>query len=175
MASQIDKRLHIGRGIRWVWAMGLGVPLLLGLVLTLAVVIALVSPRYEPADMISVGSLERFDVGSPVYFEEHRFWLVRLPSDRVLALRDVDPESSCPVPWHPGMEFKGERGWFRDACHGSVYDLEGKCFSGPCPRGLDRMVVLLQRSEVIVKVNEIDEGPPVNFHAEPVTVPREGG
>lgn len=171
MAAHAGKGRHPARGIRWLWAMGLGVPIILGLALIVIVVVSLVSPRYKPPEMISVGDITRFDLGSPVYFEEQRFWLVRLPSESVIALYSIDPESSCPVTWRPDLEFMGARGWFRDPCHGSTYDLEGKCLSGPCIRGMDRVGVLMQRSEVLVKVREVSNGPPVDFYATPLTPP----
>lgn len=172
MAAHAGKGLHVRQGVRWLWAMGLGVPIVLGLALIVVVVVSLVSPRYKPAEMITVGDVSRFQVGSPVYFADQHFWLVRLPSDKVVALYSVDQESGCPAPWRSQLEFRGARGWFRDACNGSTYDLEGKCFSGPCTRGLDRLGVLLQGTEVLVKVREIKNGPPVDFSATPVTPPQ---
>jgi nitrite reductase/ring-hydroxylating ferredoxin subunit len=157
--------------LRWLWRMGLAVPLIIGAALVAFVLITLASPRYHAPDMITVGSYLRYEAGAPVYSEEHDFWFVRLPEDRVVALHAVDPTSGCSIMWRPGHEHMGRSGWFVDPCRASVYDLQGNCFSGPCERGLDRRPVTLQVTEVVISVTEVERGRPPNPAADPITPP----
>ena len=171
MNGALARLLRPGSGIRWLWAMGLGVPLLLGVVLVALVLMSLSRGVYTPPTLFEVGMVTDFEPGMPRYFENERIWVVRLPSDGFLALYDVDPTSRCSVPWRPRFEFQGQAGWFHDACRGSVYDLRGQCFDGPCTRGLDRFGVLRQANEVIVDLTSVEEGAAVDPRATPVRLP----
>jgi hypothetical protein len=87
-----------------------------------------------------------------------RFWLVYIPGeDRFLALNYKDPRG-CTIPWRPDFSFTDPRtdvaskGWFRDPCGGSTYDIEGHRVFGPSPRDLDQYPVVIAGNNVIVKV-----------------------
>ncbi|MDO8615606.1 MAG: hypothetical protein Q7T33_07705 [Dehalococcoidia bacterium] len=168
MASASGGFFRARRGWRWLWAAGLGFPLLMGVVLVALVLIALSKGAYVPPTLFSAGYGDQYQVNRPVYFENERFWLVELESGKFVALYDFDPQTRCTVPWRPDYELMGRKGWFRDACEGSTYDLEGRCFAGPCRRGLDRLGVFLQSTQVIVKLTDLEEGPPVDSDAQPV-------
>lgn len=146
--------------LRWLWAMGLGLPLLLGLVLLIGIAISFLTPRRDTSELIQVGPFDRFQVASPVLFEEEGIWIVRRENDEILALYDRDPVSSCRVFWRPSFEFMGRAGWFQDSCLGSIYDVEGHCVEGPCRRGLDRFDVFRQAASVIVNLADLEPGPP---------------
>jgi hypothetical protein len=96
-------------------------------------------------------------------------WVVRTPEDIMYALYDVDPLSNCATPWWPELEHMGTKGWFKDACRGSLYDLEGNCFGGPCEVGLSRFEVVLNYSGVVVNLTDLRAGPARDDGAEPVT------
>ena len=91
-------------------------------------------------------------VGGDVY-------LVLLESGEILALSQIDPHLGCKVPFTPDFTFMGHTGWFRNPCHGETYDLTGVCYSGPCPRGLDRYEVRLRDGDVEVSFARLTEGP----------------
>ncbi len=78
----------------------------------------------------------------------------------IVAYSDRDPATACGVYWDAEFEYMGRRGWFKDGCHTSVYDLAGRCFAGPCPRGLDRYnVEINDNGNVVVKLTEVVSGP----------------
>ena len=168
--AQMTRLLRPGR---WLWRMGLGLPILLGLVLALGILVSrFTGSGYEPPEQLTAGRVDEFAVAAPKYFETERFWLVKLESGEILALYDRDTESNCTVPWRPELELLGGKGWFRDACHASIYDLNGRCFSGPCLRGLDRFRVQITDGQVIVKFRELVLGPPLDPNAQPVNPPQ---
>ena len=79
---------------------------------------------------------------------EGRFWLVNLEAGTtpngeetpggVLALWTKCPHLGCTVPWNPGFNFLGRKGWFRCPCHNSTYTKEGGVLVfGPAPRPMD--------------------------------------
>jgi Rieske Fe-S protein len=121
-----------------------------------------------PQTRVYAGSIEKYEVGVPVYFQKDHFWLVRQPDDTFLALIAKDTHSGCVVPWRENFRFpiSGEGpssvGWFRDPCHGSTYDLTGACVYGPCPRGLDRYPVKVENGNIVVSVSPtgLIKGPP---------------
>lgn len=101
-------------------------------------------------DWATVGQATDFELFKPVRNEEHRFWLVRLGENEFVALWTRDPYKGCTVPWRPDFEFMGEKGWFRDPCHNSTYDVAGRLSFGPSPRSLDRFPVRVESGEVQV-------------------------
>ena len=122
----------IGVGLAFAWPMGSKVD----------------QPR--GTDWVTVGETTDFELFKPVRNVEHRFWLVRLGEDEFVALWTRDPYKGCTVPWRPDFEFMGKKGWFRDPCHNSTYDVAGRLFFGPSPRSLDRFPVRVERGEVQV-------------------------
>ncbi len=130
---------------------------------------------------VSVGREDDFPLWQPVREEVkdqasgvvYRLQVVRLP-DQTQAFRARDTQSGCLLPWRPEFEFMGRKGWFRDPCHGATYDLTGVCFSGPCPRNLDRFALRIEAGNVQVNVRQLIEGSPVSGSpAQPVNPPQE--
>jgi Rieske Fe-S protein len=67
------------------------------------------------------------------------------------------------VPWREEFVFDGVRGWFRDPCSGTTYDLNGFRVFGPAPRGLDQYPVRIVNGNIEVDVNPNAriENPPI--------------
>ncbi len=104
-----------------------------------------------------VGSVGRFDVGSVTTVEEGAFHLVRLSEETFIALSWRDSHiRHCRVPWKPEFVWpdpetgQSKRGWFRDPCGGSTYDITGRRVFGPASRDLDRYSVAIVGDKVIV-------------------------
>lgn len=114
-------------------------------------------PRWEElagtSDLVS---------NQPLPVPDKRLNLVKLNSGEILALSRIDPHSGCTVPWRPDFTFLDQTGWFRDPCHAATFDLTGRCFFGPCSRGLDRYPVRLRDGRVEVDLEHPVEGPPFN-------------
>ncbi len=132
--------------------------------------------------LFDAGPADDFAPGSVTTFREDEFHLVRLPDGQFLALDMRDPHgkmlveqglapSPCLVPWRPEFTFMRRKGWFRNPCHGETYDLTGRCFAGPCPRGLDRFAVTVKDGQVVVHVDDLIPGPPSDGQATPVSLP----
>jgi hypothetical protein len=148
------------------------VPLIAGAALVLLVIITWVSPRYEATRSVNIGPASTYAVGQPVYHESDRFWVVKVPSGEVLALYDRDPITGCTVPWDPNYVFLGVKGWFRDACSRSIYDMQGACFDGPCVIGLNRLAINEDTNgELVVDMNSGGAGPIRTPGATPLTLP----
>ena len=169
MTTDTEHISPFGRGWRWLNRFGLLVPLAIGAVLIALVVITVASPRYNAPTEVNAGSPDGYAVAQPRYFEEQRFWLVHLPDGEFVALYDRDPATGCALPFGVGFEHMGVTGWFRDACSGSIYDLSGACFGGPCNVGLNRLSISTVDGEIIVDPADgprgafrVDNGDPVN-------------
>jgi nitrite reductase/ring-hydroxylating ferredoxin subunit len=102
-------------------------------------------PRWE-----SFVSADELQVGQPLRIAAARLWLVKLKSGEVLALSSKDPYRGCSLPWRSDFEFDGHKGWFRDSCYGSTYDIDGKKMFGPSPRNMDRFTVRVYGGDVQV-------------------------
>jgi cytochrome b6-f complex iron-sulfur subunit len=147
-------------GWRWLLAIGLGVPLLLGVVLALGALLSWLSDGYEPPKTLDSGLVSEFNVGAPKLYEEEDIWLVRVSEGEFLALYDRGVESGCPLQWRREFEFMSRRGWFVDACTGSAYDLTGRCASQVCNGALlDRFAVQVQDGNVIVELDQVLRDP----------------
>lgn len=165
------------RGWRWLNRFGLAVPLIIGAALAVMVTITAVSPRYHTPTEINSGSPGEYAVGEPHSFEEQRFWLVHLPDGEFVALYDRDPATGCSLLWGRSYDFMSRTGWFRDACSGSIYDLTGACFGGPCNVGLNRLSVTLVdgpdgQAELIVDPRDGPHGAFRSENGEPVNPPQ---
>ena len=162
-------------GWRWLFAIGVGVPLLLGLVLASAVAISwLTGSEYERPVTLKAGRVSDYEIAAPKLFEEDDVWVVRLPEGEFLALYDRGLESGCPLQWRREFDFMQRTGWFVDACTGSAYDLTGRCFSDACRgRPLDRFSARLDGGNVIVDLRVLHRDLPAEAGAEPVNPPGE--
>jgi len=123
------------------------------------------SKEKRQGGLFDAGPADGFEVNQPVRFPD--FWLVRRGEEEFLALSQRDPQSGCTVPWRPEFEYRGWKGWFRDPCHGGTYDLAGRCFTGPCPRGLDRFPVTVRDGHVFVDTSRLIQGPVLGPEYEP--------
>jgi hypothetical protein len=166
---------QIGRvfrpGVRWAWAAGVLIPVSVGIFLVALIGLSFTREPWEPDELLTANSIEAYEVGQPVYFEEERLWVLKTPEQEMIALYDVDPLSSCTTPWWSEQEYMGKKGWFQDACRGSHYDLEGRCFGGPCEVGLSRLPVTLNGLTVVVNLTEQEPGPPRDDSLTPVNPP----
>jgi Rieske Fe-S protein len=161
------------RGWRWLMAMGIGVPLIAGLAIILLAVITYVSPNYHATRQTDVGQPVNFAIDAPVYFETQRFWVVKIAEGQIIALYDRDPISGCTVPWNKDLQVLGTKGWFRDACSDSTYDLSGSCFFGPCQIGLNRLAVSTAASgDIVVDMTDGGRGALRDDAAKPVIRPQ---
>jgi hypothetical protein len=150
-------------------ALGVAIPLLMGVVLVALVLMSFTRDAYTPPELVTAGTVNQYEPGEPKLFEDEKIWMVRLPgNDVMLALYGADPVSRCLATWDPSYTFRGITGWFRDTCRGSSYDLEGRCFEGPCEAGLSRFKVTLQQADVIVSLTDLGPGPPRDDNAEPL-------
>jgi nitrite reductase/ring-hydroxylating ferredoxin subunit len=107
-------------------------------------------PRSDaPRTRFNVGSVDQFAIGSITRNVEGEFYIVRPAGDEILALSWHDPFSGCTVPW------RDEVYMFRDPCHGSVYDYEGRWMSGHYgQQPMRRYDVSLVNGNVIVDSSE---------------------
>jgi hypothetical protein len=156
------------------WRLGIGVPLLLGLVLAFGVAVSWLTGReYEPPEELEAGPVADFQVAAPRLFEEDDIWVVRLPEE-FLALYDRGVESGCPLQWRREFAFMDRAGWFVDACTGAAYDLTGRCFSDAClGLALSRFPVDVSGGNVVVGLRAPDREPVVDTKAEPLNPPAE--
>ena len=154
----------------WPWRIGLGVPLLAGVVLAVGAIISLASGGYVHPKILDAGRVEKFTPDAPKLLDEENVWVVRLAQTEFVALYDRGLESKCPLQWRREFEFMGRTGWFEDTCNGYVYDLTGRCFSGAC-RGflLDRFNVTLSGGTVEVDLRALQSPAPANPLATPLT------
>jgi nitrite reductase/ring-hydroxylating ferredoxin subunit len=122
------------------------------------------------SDWRALARADELTVNDPLAVEGD-VYLVRLESGEVLALSRIDPHLGCKVPFRPDFKFMNDSGWFRNPCHGETYDLTGVCYSGPCPRGLDRYEVRVRDGDVEVSFARLIEGADNNVRdgREPVT------
>jgi len=173
----ISSRLRqaLAPGWRWLLAIGVGVPLLLGLVLASAVAISwLTGSEYEPPKTLEAGRADDYVIAAPKLFEEDDLWVVRLLDGGFLALYDRGLERGCPLQWRREFDFMDRSGWFVDACTGSAYDVTGRCFSDACRgRPLDRYSVETNGGNVVVDLRVLHRDLPADAGAEPMNPPGE--
>lgn len=112
-------------------------------------------PKSQPARWVDAGTVDALTVNEPARNVEGRFWLVKLQTGEIVALsqRNPHPLRPCTIPWRPDFEFAGRKGWFRDPCLGSTFDIDGKIMFGPAPRSMDRYRVDIRDGEVFVDIS----------------------
>jgi Rieske Fe-S protein len=80
-------------------------------------------------------------------------WLVRATEGApIRAFSTVCPHLGC------GIDYDEKIGKFNCPCHSSTFDLEGRCLSGPSPRGLDELEVSADGHEVLVRYQRFRTG-----------------
>ena len=73
-------------------------------------------------------------------------WLVRAHEGApVRAFSTVCPHLGC------GVDYDAQARKFDCPCHGSSFDLDGRCLRGPSPRGLDELEVVSTETEIRVR------------------------
>jgi len=80
-------------------------------------------------------------------------WLVRAAEDGpIRAFSTVCPHLGC------GVDFDEQAGKFNCPCHTSAFDLEGRCLSGPSPRGLDELELTAEGDDLLVQIRRFRTG-----------------
>jgi menaquinol-cytochrome c reductase iron-sulfur subunit len=80
-------------------------------------------------------------------------WLVRAAEDGpIRAFSTVCPHLGC------GVDYDETAGKFNCPCHTSAFDLEGRCLSGPSPRGLDELETHVEGRDVLVRYQRFRVG-----------------
>ncbi len=80
-------------------------------------------------------------------------WLVRATEGApIRAFSTVCPHLGC------GIDFDEKSTKFNCPCHASAFDLDGRCLSGPSPRGLDELEVSADGHEVLVRYRRFRTG-----------------
>jgi menaquinol-cytochrome c reductase iron-sulfur subunit len=80
-------------------------------------------------------------------------WLVRATDDGpIRAFSTVCPHLGC------GVDFDEAAGKFNCPCHTSAFDLDGRCLSGPSPRGLDELDTRVAGRDVLVRYQRFRVG-----------------
>ena len=80
-------------------------------------------------------------------------WLVRGAEDGpIRAFSTVCPHLGC------GVEYDETAAKFNCPCHASAFDLDGRCLSGPSPRGLDELEARVEGRDVLVRYQRFRVG-----------------
>ena len=80
-------------------------------------------------------------------------WLVRAAEDGpIRAFSTVCPHLGC------GVDYDETAGKFSCPCHTSAFDLDGRCLSGPSPRGLDELEAHVEGRDVLVRYQRFRVG-----------------
>jgi Rieske Fe-S protein len=80
-------------------------------------------------------------------------WLVRAAEDGpIRAFSTVCPHLGC------GVDFDEAASKFNCPCHTSAFDLDGRCLSGPSPRGLDELEAHVEGHDVLVRYQHFRVG-----------------
>ncbi|MHB8513573.1 MAG: QcrA and Rieske domain-containing protein [Actinomycetota bacterium] len=109
------------------------------------------------------------DTKAPYFNSNGRFYLVPYPhtddpnniyvkegvaAGGLMALYQRCVHLGCRVPFCSASQ------WFECPCHGSKYNRAGEYKLGPAPRGLDRMVMMVDKGVITVQTGNIQLGPP---------------
>jgi hypothetical protein len=157
------------------------------LVLTAAAIVAQRREPTAPADTppgsgwVDLGPADRFGIGDVVWFEDHRLFLVRTPTE-FLALSQRSPQQGCrlvglsadelipDVPPHP------PDAEFVDPCHGASFAPDGTRLAGPAMRGLYRYPAVVTNGAVTADLRLVYPGRSVDPEAVPeVPIARPSG
>jgi nitrite reductase/ring-hydroxylating ferredoxin subunit len=144
-----------------------------------AFIVAFSWPQGEvgsPTAHVYAGTVGDFEVAQPVQFPEGKFWLVKKEDGSFIALSWSDPRNSCSIPWREGFMFEGTKGWFREPCHGSTYNVYGERVFGPSPWNMNQYPVDVVGDKVYVRATEQDlfGEAPSDWRWPPVPGPGEG-
>jgi hypothetical protein len=93
--------------------------------------------------------------------QTHGVWITLWDDGSALALQSKDPRSECFVSFRATLTVEDHTGVYRDRCHGSTYDRDGRHFFGPSPRDLHRYEVRVTQVAVIVDLEAMIIAPTV--------------
>ena len=105
----------------------------------------------EFGDIITVGPVDDFPLGSVIEFPENRFFLIRSHDGGFLAVHNRCPHLGCTVYWAP------EQNHFVCPCHASNFDFYGDFESAPVHRALDTLPVQIEDMMVKVDTSRLQE------------------
>jgi Rieske Fe-S protein len=91
--------------------------------------------------------------------QTHGVWITLRADGTALAVLSRDPRNECFVAFRASLTVDDHTGVYRDRCHGSTYDREGRRFFGPSPRDLDRYRVRVTSTAVIVELEDLIVAP----------------
>ncbi len=126
----------------------------------------LAPPRREPGRLSPAGLLadllvnvpKRVDLVSTVLDGWTRsdgivgaVWLMKKPDGTVSALSPVCPHSGCSINL-------GAKETFSCPCHASAFTLEGKPLTGPSPRSMDPLEVVIRDQQILVRFARFKTG-----------------
>lgn len=132
----------------------------MGLAMSLpAAVYLLFPPRSKKEDQwVEAGDLSKLETGVPeeVVFRRNRVdgWKVSSEKTSAWVLKKSDSEvvAFAPQCTHLGCAYRYDerKKQFLCPCHTSNFDLEGKVIDGPAPRPLDRYLVKIEGTKVML-------------------------
>jgi len=107
------------------------------------------TPASLGGNLVRVGPVEELPVGSCqfVEHERHPIWVLRLPSNEVIAVSAICTHFHCVLNWDDGAKI------FRCPCHQGSFDQYGNVLTGPPPAPLPKLAVELRRGEVYVRLS----------------------
>ncbi len=101
-----------------------------------------------PAARVRVGKLENYsEIGVYEDFKKDNIWIVNLVEEgqrHVVAISTICTHLGCIPNWLPGAQI------FKCPCHGSGYRGNGVNFEGPAPRPLERYVIEVDATGVVI-------------------------
>lgn len=106
------------------------------------------------------GPVDHFPPGSVTYLQAGGTYLVRQPDGAFIALSeqeadDADRTAGCVIRWRPDLAAAGERGVFRDDCHGVLFNRQGTAVQGSAPP-MQRRPVTVSGSTVTVQLTHCE-------------------
>jgi Rieske Fe-S protein len=129
------------------WILAGGVTAFLGAVLY-PIFAYLIPPKQTEVEVSSVkaGKLSEMEKesGKIIKFGTKPVILIRTANDEVRAFSATCTHLDCTV------QFRKDFGMIWCACHNGKYDLNGRNISGPPPRPLDELRVVVQGDEILV-------------------------
>ncbi|HEY9167107.1 MAG TPA: Rieske (2Fe-2S) protein [Candidatus Kryptonia bacterium] len=129
------------------YLLGLGALAWLGSVLYPMFEYFKVPPQTEPTpSSVVAGSIKELkkNEGKVFRFGNEPGILINTPDGRLEAFSAVCSHLQCTVQYRPDMQ----KIWC--ACHGGVYDLNGRNIAGPPPRPLEQFKVAVKGDDIIV-------------------------
>jgi Rieske Fe-S protein len=149
--------------LRWTFPRrGLAIAFVLVAMVVLAgVALATTYPTHPEAQSQLIGPhwvtalrASKMESDQPIHIFEYKLWLVKTRSGEIFALSHKEPNRGCTIPWRPDFTFDGHKGWFRDPCSGSTFDMTGVKAFGPSPRGMDRYETRVVNGDIQVHIGK---------------------